>query len=74
MDEFDCIFMGHMVQGADKRLVTDMYECTKWIMADPKANPYVNVRKNCLNRVVAYGQGAVEYCDGRVYIDPERTV
>lgn len=74
MDEFDCIFMGHMVQGADKRLVTDMYECTKRIMADPKANPYVNVRKNCLNRVVACGQGAVEYCDSRVYIDRERTV
>lgn len=70
MDEFDCIFMSHMVLGEDKQLVADFFEASDAIVKDPECNNFIHHdhRTGAINRVRTCGNAAVEYSDDRVYI------
>lgn len=75
MEEFDCIFMSHMILGEDKRLVKDFYDAADAVVKDPECNEYVHhdKRTGAVNKVKVSGDAAVEYCDRRIYIEGIKT-
>lgn len=71
MDEFDSIFMSHMVLGEDKKLVRELFEACDAVVKDPDCNEFIHHDRHsdAINKVKVFGDAAVEYCDSRVYMD-----
>ena len=67
MGEFDCIFMSHMVLGAEKSLVSDLYKACCAVLEDPDSNEFVHEQKGRLNKVKTCGTAALEYRDETIY-------
>lgn len=74
LGEFDCIFMSHMILGEDKKLVKEFFEAADAVVKDPECNEYVHhdKRTGAVNKVKVSGGAAVEYCDGRIYMETVR--
>lgn len=70
LDEFDCVFMSHMVLGEDRQLVKDLFLAADVIVKDPDSNQFVHHDKRTgeVNKVRTHGMAAVEYWDGRIYM------
>lgn len=70
LDEFDCVFMSHMVLGEEKQLVKDLFLTADAIVKDPDSNQFVHHDKRTgeINKVRTHGMAAVEYWDGRIYM------
>ena len=70
VDEFDELFMSHMVLGESKQLVLDMFTAADAVVKDPDCNNFIHhdQRNGCVNKVKEVGLASVEYTDSRIYI------
>ncbi|MGM9520991.1 MAG: MBL fold metallo-hydrolase [Oscillospiraceae bacterium] len=75
LNEFDCVFMSHMVLGEDKQFVADMFEAADRIMNDPDSNNFIQpTRSGFVNKVMMVNLASIAYSDGWVYEEPIRKI